>query len=319
MKRFLILTLLLYSLTGNSQINIRNSAQEISETNPKMLELVSFAKEKFKDSIDRAKFIYYWIGLNIKYDFELLEKLETTVGYSKPDLNKEYSYNYDPELVFKKKKAICYGYSLLYQWFMFELGIESTIISGHIRNERNHYVELTKDDNYRHAWNAIKINGKWILVDTTWGTSLNSSISDFYFDMKPERAIITHYPELAKWQLLENPLTLKKFNKSKFINPIWFKVGYTDNPNIKQDNKYYYFVFRNNPDQNWLVNLLYSSDNYNFKKIPELQKIIQDGYTFLRFNKSKISEKAYFKVNLYKLVGEVNYVLKYRDVINFKI
>lgn len=287
---------------------------QISSKNPTMLELVSFTNEKFNDSIEKAKFLYYWIGLNISYDHELLENKSSLL-----DSQKEYSYNKYPEVIFEKKKAVCYGYSKLYEWFMTELGIESTIITGFIRDERNHYVELESDLDYSHAWNAIKLNGKWILVDTTWGTSLNAEISDFYFDMAPERAIITHYPEMISWQLLEKPLSLEEFNKSKYINPIWFKVGFSDIPKIKYDSTYYYFIFKNNLNEDWLVNLLYSVDNINFFKLRELNKIVQDDYTILRFYKSIIPKKTYFKVNLYELTTEVDYSLRYEDVINFKI
>ncbi|MBJ2175131.1 hypothetical protein JBL43_12835 [Aureibaculum sp. A20] len=278
-----------------------------------MSDLISFTNAKFTDSIEKAKFIYYWIGLNIKYDDNLLEKKS-----SLRENNNEYSYNYYPRQIFEMKKAVCYGYSKLYEWFLTELGIESVIISGYIRDERNHYVDLRYDSDYTHAWNAINLNGKWILIDSTWGTSLNQEVSDFYFDMAPERAIITHYPEKNKWQLLDKPLSLQEFNESKFINPIWFKVGYSDIPKIKNDSKYYYFIFKSNPNEEWLVNLLYSVDNVNFYKLRELNKVIQDDYTILRFYKSIIPKKTYFKVNLYKLVGE-NYTLKYKDVINFKM
>src|SRR5690606_17831894 len=115
----------------------------------------------------------------------------------------------------------------------------AVIISGYIRDERNHYVEFTKDDGFRHGWNAIKLNEKWILVDTTWGTSSDSTTSEFYFDMKPEWAIITHFPEDSNWQLLKKPLTLEEFNNSKFISPIWFFVGYSDIPKLMSDKDYY--------------------------------------------------------------------------------
>ncbi len=315
MKRYLITIFLFLSISSFSQTNsIRDLAKEISNKNLKMSELVSFTNEKFTDSIDKAKFLYYWIGLNINYDYELFENRASSSVY-----HKEYSYNYYPGQVFEKKKAVCFGYSKLYEWFMNELEIESTIISGYIRDQRNHYVELELDSDFSHAWNAIRLNGKWMLVDTTWGTSLNAEISDFYFDMEPERAIITHYPEKSTWQLLEKPLSLEEFNKSKFINPIWFKVGFSDIPKIKHDSEFYYFIFRSNPNENWLVNLLYSVDNKNFYKLRELNKIVQDGYTILRFYKSIIPKKTYFKVNLYELIGKVDYSLRYKDVINFKI
>jgi Transglutaminase-like superfamily len=315
MKKHLIIIFIFFSISVFSQSNnIREIAKEISNKSFRMSELLSFTNEKFTDSIDKAKFLYYWIGLNINYDYELWEKKSSSI-----DFRKEYSYNYYPEQIFAKKVAVCLGYSKLYEWFMNELGIESTIVTGFIRDQRNHYIELESDSDFSHAWNAIKLNDQWMLVDTTWGTSLNEEVSDFYFDMPPERAIITHFPEKNIWQLLEKPLSLEEFNKSKFINPIWFKVGFSDIPKVKMDSQYYYFVFRSNPNKEWMVNLLYSVDNKEFHKLRELNKIVQEDYTILRFYKSIIPKKTYFKVNLYKLIGEVDYSLWYSDVINFKI
>lgn len=293
---------------------IKSLVEKTNDLNLDIWELTEFAEKHLKDKEQLARFFYYWIGSNIKYDYETFPKV-----ISGEISNNEFWKRQDEFEVYKKRKGVCAGYAKLFDWFMFRIDVESEIVSGHIRDERNHYIELESDDSFKHAWNAININEKWVLVDSTWGTSLDSNTSDFYFNIEPQRGIITHFPQEKKWQLLEKPLSLEDFNKSKFIKPVWFKVGYNDNPSIQQDNKYYYFIFRNNPNQNWLVEFLYSSDNYNFKKIPELKKIIQDGYTFLRFKKSRISEKAFFKVNLYELAGEVNYVLRYEDVINFKI
>ena len=51
-----------------------------------MSELVSLTNEKFTDSIDKAKFIYYWIGLNISYDNNLIECMRDVVTAGAPYL-----------------------------------------------------------------------------------------------------------------------------------------------------------------------------------------------------------------------------------------
>ncbi len=281
-----------------------------------MWDLTEFAQKHLKEKEELARFFYYWTSTNIQYDDKSLkEKNEGTISL------KEYSNRQNEYEVYENRKGVCAGYSNLFKWFMDEVDIEATIISGHIRDERNHYVELTKDDSFRHGWNAIKLNEKWILVDTTWGTANEFTTSEFYFDMKPEWAIITHFPEEGKWQLLEKPLTLQEFNNSKFISPIWFLVGYSDIPKIMADKDYYYFVFKNNPNSDWSVNLQYSTDNINFESIHGIDPIVQDGYTYYRFDKSLISDKTYFKVNISELKPEENQYLTrmYKDVINFKI
>lgn len=317
MKIHFLFIFLFFNLISFSQKNeARDLALKTSSKDLTMSELVSLTNEKFKDSIDKAKFIYYWIGFNIDYDHKLIEKKHSTSILEYKNL---YNYNRYPTQVFIKKIAVCYGYSKLFKYFMDKFGIETEIISGHIRDNRNHYIELNSDWDYRHAWNAIKLNGRWILVDSTWGTSLNENIADFYFDIPPERAIITHYPKNSKWQLLEKPLTLKEFNSSVYVNSIWYKIGFSDVPKLKMDYKYYYLIFKNNPNKNWTVNLLYSVDNKNFQQLKSSEEFIQEGLTIIRFYKSIVPKEVFFKVNLHLSFDTTKSQPVHSDVINFKM
>ena len=304
-KQILILVFLILTNFAYSQdVSIKSLVEKTNELNLDMWDLTTFAEKNIKNKEQLAKFYYYWIGSNIKYDRELLNKKETIS-------NKEFWKTQKENIVYNSRKGVCAGYAKLYSWFLEWADIETIVISGHIRNQKNHYVKLDADDNFRHAWNAIKINGKWILVDTTWGTSNNSEISDFYFDIKPEFAIITHFPEDKKWQLLEKPLSLNEFNQSKFINSIWFFKGFSNIPKLKTDKEYFYFEYKINTD-NWKVDLLYSSDNLKFKTVDDVTKIDQDGNTYLKFPKNQMPEHIFFKVNIY------NSINAYDDVINFK-
>ncbi|MFL0354765.1 transglutaminase domain-containing protein [Xanthomarina sp. GH4-25] len=294
---------------------ITNLINETDELNLDMRDFVNYAKDKIKDKTELTKFFYYWVGTHIEYDYVLFQSvLDKTV-----DPN-QFQSTQDEYVVYENRKGICAGYANLFKWFMNEIDIEAVVVSGHIRDERNHYVELSSDDNYRHAWNSIKLNNKWLLVDSTWGTSDDISVSDFYFDIDPNIAIISHYPSEPKWQLLENPLSLEEFNNSKFVKPIWFFSGYTDIPTLKADNDFYYLVYQSNPNKNCSVELMYSIDNSNFYPIKNLVKIEQDNFTYLRFPKKEISKTAYFKLNLTisKMYGNTRNTFITNGTINFK-
>ena len=314
MKNRLLITLLVlftnYISSQNEEIKLLVDKTE--KLNLDMWELSEFAEKNLKTENELARFFYYWIGKNIEYDSEFLRKMKV-----EKNIHKEYLKKQDEYRVYEDRKGVCAGYANLFSWFMQEADIQVENISGHIRDESNHYVELNSDDDFRHAWNAIKLNGKWILIDTTWGTSNEEAKSEFYFDIKPEHSIITHYPEKSEWQLLENPLTLEKFNNSKFIQPTWFFVGFSGIPKLMSDKDYYYFVFKSNPSPEWNVGLKFSSDNLNFNPIENITTINQDGNTYLKFSKEQMPELIYFKVNLLKT--ENNYWMRYDDVINFKI
>lgn len=127
-----------------------------------MWDLTDYAKENIEDKDELAKFFYYWIGANIQYDNELFEKI-----IAGTITNEEFSEKQDEYDVYENRKGVCAGYANLFKWFMYKIDIEVVVISGYIRDSRNHYVELESDDNFRHAWNAIKLNNEWILIDTT--------------------------------------------------------------------------------------------------------------------------------------------------------
>ena len=311
MKRYILFFLFLvfthFTFSQNKQVKLL--VEKTNNLELDMLDLVEYAQNNITNEKELAYFFYYWIGTNIKYDHKLLQK-----GLTGKLTNNGFRSSQKASTVFKNKKGVCAGYANLFKWFMLDVGIEVEVIHGHIRDERNHYIELALDDNYRHAWNAIKINKKWLLIDSTWGTSNNSDVSDYYFDINPKRAIITHYPEKSRWQLLDKPLSLSEFNNSKFIKAIWFKAGFSDVPKLKKDNQYYYFVFKANKE--WSVDLLFSIDNENFNNIKSIKKIDQAGFTYLRFNKSHIPKKSFFKVNIKEKEYGLTY---YNDVVNFKL
>ena len=293
--------------------SIESLVKKASSVNYSMSELTDFAKQNINKKKDLAKFFYYWVGSNIQYDEITLQNvLNGEIS------NEEFNNLQSIENVFETRKGVCAGYAQLYKWFMNQMGIEVYVVTGYIRDERNHYVELELDDNSRHAWNVIKLDGTWIILDSTWGTSQDSTVSNFYFDMKPELAIITHFPEQEKWQLLEKPLSLSEFNNSKFIKPVWFHVGFTDIPSLKEDSQYYYFVYRSNPDKEWSTLWMYSLENGNYTIIRNTTRIDQDGFTYIRFEKTQVPEKAFYKMQLNRFNTEESTSTSIFNVFYFK-
>lgn len=300
-----------YTFKLNARDSIKLLVEDTKKMDLDMWELSDFAQKKLKKKEDLAFFFYYWIGENITYDYQFLEDKKKNIN--NPSFYNIYLKKQNEHQVYKDRKGVCSGYANLFNWFMNEIGIESKYVNGHIRDKRNHYVRVESSD-FRHAWNIIKIQDKWLIVDSTWGASGNTKVSDFYFDLKPEIAIITHFPEKEEWQLLDKPLSLKEFNDSKFIDSIWFFLGFSDMPKLKSDSKYYYLVFKSNQNKDYSVKLMISKDNINFNYIKDIIKINQDGYTYLRFDKTNVPKKAFYKVNIY--ISE-NYLYS-SDVINFK-
>jgi len=76
-----------------------------------------------------------------------------------------------------------------------------------------------------HAWNAVEVNGKWILLDSTWGAGVvmnkkkyRKKYNPYYYNTTPQKLIKSHMPYDPIWQLLEKPVDYNTFDKNK-INP----------------------------------------------------------------------------------------------------
>lgn len=75
----------------------------------------------------------------------------------------DYSYqNYSAYAALHDGNAVCQGYALLYYAFATELGLTCKIVSG---------MAGEASDWGSHGWNALKLEGKWYYVDTTWGAA----------------------------------------------------------------------------------------------------------------------------------------------------
>ncbi|NAY93453.1 hypothetical protein GTQ34_16195 [Muricauda sp. JGD-17] len=309
----LLITLLVFLQTWGQDspkdLAIRTSGMDLS-----MVELSEYAKSHFSDDYDKAKFFYHWINQNIEYEYEVLERHKNGIYTEEDNL-----YNTTPTIIFNRKKAVCQGYSELYKWFMESLDIETVIIDGYVRHFTNPYVEPESDAGFSHAWNAVKIGGEWLVVDTTWANQFVSNVPDYYFDIRPEKAIITHFPNDSDWQLLDKPLTLDEFNDSQYVDPLWFLTGFEDKPSLKEDENYYYFVYKQNPNRNWLVRLGFGTDSINYEPVPGIRVINQDGYTYYRFPKKQIPDNAAFKVDLNDFNEEKQTMMLYENIILFKI
>lgn len=60
----------------------------------------------------------------------------------------------------EKGKAICSGYAIILHEALQYIGIKSKYIEG--------YPEYNSGEKHGHAWNQVKIDGKWYNVDPTW-------------------------------------------------------------------------------------------------------------------------------------------------------
>jgi hypothetical protein len=146
--------------------------------------------------------------------------------------NIEYSYSQrstEPKYVLKKRAAVCSGYSNLLKELCDISGIECEVINGYAKSFEN--KDIGKFDKTTHAWNAVKLNNEWYLVDATWaagyvtGRRFTKEFNNFYYLTDPDIFIYRHLPEDSKWTFSTKEISLKEFGKMPIYKDEFFNLG----------------------------------------------------------------------------------------------
>ncbi len=175
-------------------------AEEVSKTKYKEVRDLTYAlTDDFEEDEMKYRAIVKWVSLNIEYKI----------------IDSE-----DGNDVIKRGKAKCAGYSLLVHEMCFHAGLQSRIVVGDCRDELADIGQRL--DFEEHAWNAVKINGEWLLSDATWATGWYDEenretvyeFRDEYFLSKPEDFVkLGHYAHEEELMFLEETYPKNKYRK----------------------------------------------------------------------------------------------------------
>jgi hypothetical protein len=182
-----------------------------AETSVEML--AQYLTKTAKNDREKARAIYRWITEHVAYDV--------------PGLLAKKRGDNSPEGVLKNHLCVCEGYARLFQALCEKAEVEAVVVIGRAKP-----VEFLDDPEVaRHAWNAVKLDGEWHLVDPTWGSGgikdklFVKKFKDYYFLVPGDELIFNHFPTDPKWQLLPEPKTEKEFDGQPPINPQLFRMG----------------------------------------------------------------------------------------------
>jgi transglutaminase-like putative cysteine protease len=165
---------------------------------------------------EKARAAYRWVTDRIPYDVAGLRS-----GHL-PDPT--------PAVVLRTRVAVCEGSAKLFNELCRRSGLEAVMVGGYAKTNDHPSGEPLKPD---HAWSAVRCDGKWHLVDATWGAGsigpngFKKEFSDFYFLADPGRIIFTHLPEDEVWQLREPPLTVAEYARRPVVRRPLFDLGFT--------------------------------------------------------------------------------------------
>lgn len=176
-------------------------------------ELAGYLRKVSASSEDRTRAIYRWVTDRIAYD---------TVSFfagTMPDQS--------PETVLGRRTAVCAGYANLFEALATRCRLDCRVIRGEIRRD----PEDPAGQQRSHAWVAVRFQGRWQLLDPTWGSGyvdfkskrFNRRFNPYYFFVPPDQLIFSHIPAEREWQLLPRPRTLQEIEAMPHVTSSYFR------------------------------------------------------------------------------------------------
>ena len=253
---------------------------------PKFTDLDKLAAQlnkDFKDDNLKARALFTWIATNVKYDLAAYGVNERPVAFSysteAEKIAKQKQFKDALALkTLKSKKGVCEGYSTLYAVLADKVGLEAVIVTGSSKSHPSHIGKAPGASD--HAWNAVKINGEWKLLDTTWGAGVVTGakpafvfkFNDGYFFAEPEVFFLNHFPDDKQWLLTKK--SGEEFTNLPLYYGNYLTGGYefaSPKTGIFTDKKYNVIPFKiNNLKATDVVHYAFSKDRKIIPVTPQV-------------------------------------------------
>ncbi|APZ45095.1 transglutaminase [Polaribacter reichenbachii] len=211
-------------------ISTATFSQNFEKVDAKVLEYPRFSKvddlahkieNDFSSDVDKVRAAFFWLTKNIRYNLK---------EYYNPRQRKyQFRYKSEEEKVqklqaikdqlvntaFRTKMGVCEEYAQSFKKICDLLNIESQVIKGNVRSDARKIGKVQNSTN--HAWNTVKINGNWIILDATWaaGYEYNGKwirkFNNYFFNMPKDKIFKTHFPEDQLWVLHFGRMSIQEF------------------------------------------------------------------------------------------------------------
>jgi hypothetical protein len=201
--------------TASAQTTPIRSAAQIADS----LEIASLARSLTDGAATdsaRAAALYEWVARNVAYDVNGFLAGRLADG--------------PPESVYRRRIAVCGGYVALFERLAREVGLSAEPILGYAKGFDYTHGVATRRPN--HAWLAVRVDGRWRLIDPTWGAGFVAA-GEFephftwdYFLVDADELALSHFPEESRWQLLPRPLRRSEFERMPAVPHTLVKAGF---------------------------------------------------------------------------------------------
>lgn len=212
--------------------------------------------KKAKSDKEKAKILAYFLATYYQRD-GFIKKEKEKKSRAKKEFQKPYQVDF-----FRTRVGESFDFATLYQQLCQSVGLKAVVIEGYVGNNIHAFGVVRQEQKairqasqlifkksdlsltrYEGAWNAVEIDGNWILVDTYLMIKgdkysyknisnkramerildqlknkrlsvQNKQIDNNYFDADPKMMIKNHFPLNQNWQLLKHPVSWQKFIKN---------------------------------------------------------------------------------------------------------
>lgn len=137
------------------------------------------SKAKQKKALDKIKKVAKKIKK--KYPNNQFKQIKAVHNYviEQTTYDSKEADRYSIYGVMKDGRAVCQGYAMTTYYLLKELNIDVKYVTGTAGGEN-------------HAWNKVKLGGKWFNMDTTWDDTASSKFSYKYFLISDAKLATNH-------------------------------------------------------------------------------------------------------------------------------
>lgn len=146
--------------------------------------LAAYLAKGAHNDTEKARAVYRWMADRVDYDVK---------GYFGGNLQAVPA-----DGILHRREAGCDGYATLFEALAKRMGLEVVSVAGYAKGYGHKNASTFERPN--HAWNAVRIDGRWLWVDPTWGAGFVKDgayvrrLAEHFFLVEPDRWVLTHLP-----------------------------------------------------------------------------------------------------------------------------
>lgn len=224
MKHYLLFLFFSCAFVANAQdysvIDNKIASYQKKFTDPQQLS--ALINKDFTLPADKARAIFCWIAINVRFDTEGKIPAGFVYKTEKERLAKEEKFYAEAAMAaLQKGVATNAGYAALYNKLAALCGLESKIVKGVLKTSPD---DIGKFGNGTSQWNAVKINDVWKLMDIALAAGyidqdnkFVKNLNNTFFFSDPEQFFLNHFPVNIEMLLI-------KKTKEEFISlPLFYR------------------------------------------------------------------------------------------------